>query len=598
MASGPSAPDALLAAALLAVDPAGLGGVVLRAAPGPARERWLDYLQQVWPGGLAPRRVPPSIADHRLLGGVDLVATLAAGRPVAERGVLADADGGVALLAMAERLPAATAARIAGVLEAGRVATQRDGLAIEHPARLAVVALDEGLADDEQVPAVLAERCAIWLPLDEASDAALAFEVLPDGAAVEDARAHLPRIDVPVTVTESLCAAAAALGIDSMRVAQFASRLARASAALHGRDEVAADDIACAAHWVLAPRARCLPPVPAEAPAEAPQPPADAAPDPAPADAPAERADDAAPAPDPAQGEALPDQVLAAVAAALPAGLLAQLQALPPGARKGGTVGRAGAQRIGRQGRGRLTGARPGAPGGAARLSVIDTLRAAAPWQPLRRRELGGDDPGRVLVRREDFRVRQIKQRTQTTTLFVVDASGSAAAHRLAEAKGAVELLLAECYVRRDKVALIAFRGRAAELLLPPTRSLVRAKRRLSALPGGGGTPLANAIDATRELAAQIARRGDRAVVVILSDGQANVARDGSGGRAKAQDEARSAARQYAEQGCRTLFIDTAPRGSALALELATALNARYLSLPQADARQLSGVVQRSLRVG
>ncbi|MFN5457531.1 VWA domain-containing protein, partial [Bradyrhizobium sp.] len=111
------------------------------------------------------------------------------------------------------------------------------------------------------------------------------------------------------------------------------------------------------------------------------------------------------------------------------------------------------------------------------------------------------------------------KQRSGTTTIFVVDASGSSALQRLAEVKGAVELLLAECYIRRDEVALIAFRGKGAELLLPPTRSLTRAKRSLAALPGGGGTPLSAAIFAATELALAVKAKGQAPTIVLMTDG-------------------------------------------------------------------------------
>jgi magnesium chelatase subunit D len=141
-------------------------------------------------------------------------------------------------------------------------------------------------------------------------------------------------------------------------------------------------------------------------------------------------------------------------------------------------------------------------------------------------------------VRKDDFRIQRFKHRSETTAIFVVDASGSSALHRLAEAKGAVELLLADCYVRRDRVALVAFRGRGAELLLPPTRSLVRTKRSLAGLPGGGGTPLAAGIEAGLALADGVKRRGGTPLLVLLTDGRANVARDGSGGRVKAGEEA------------------------------------------------------------
>jgi magnesium chelatase subunit D len=180
-------------------------------------------------------------------------------------------------------------------------------------------------------------------------------------------------------------------------------------------------------------------------------------------------------------------------------------------------------------------------------------------------------------------------------TIFVVDASGSAALHRLAEAKGAVELLLADCYVRRDQVALIAFRGNAAELLLPPTRSLARAKRSLAGLPGGGGTPLAAGLDAAFALTDLIRRKGQTPTVIVLTDGRANIARDGGQGRPRAEEDAISAARQLRTAGVRTVLVDTSPRPGPLAEQFAKEMGARYLPLPHADAATLSKAVLASV---
>jgi magnesium chelatase subunit D len=188
--------------------------------------------------------------------------------------------------------------------------------------------------------------------------------------------------------------------------------------------------------------------------------------------------------------------------------------------------------------------------------------------------------------------VTQSKQRSQTLTIFAVDASGSAAMERLAEAKGAVELLLAECYIRRDQVAVISFRGRAADLLLPPTRSLVRAKRSLAGLPGGGGTPLATAIACAATVAVQAQRRGETPTLVILSDGRANIARNGSPGRESAFADAMTAATAIRVAKIAALFVDTSARPSPLAKSIASAMNARYIPLPFVNAKTLSAVVQ------
>ncbi len=289
--------------------------------------------------------------------------------------------------------------------------------------------------------------------------------------------------------------------------------------------------------------------------------------------------------------------LLAAANAAIPRGLLERLRNEKSSPSRVASQGRAGVLRQSLL-RGRPAGVRRGEPRAGVRLNVIETLRAAAPWQPLRRGMLEGRSARRIEIRSEDFHVTRYKQRTQTTTIFVVDASGSSALNRLAEAKGAVELLLADCYVRRDQVAVIAFRGRDAELLLPPTRSLVRAKRSLAGLPGGGGTPLAAGIDAGLALAEHLRRSGQTPALVLLTDGRANVARDGGGHRERADADARSAARRVRAASISSLFIDTSPRAQAQAQQLAVDMNARYVALPYADAADLSRVVRNVTAAG
>ena len=249
--------------------------------------------------------------------------------------------------------------------------------------------------------------------------------------------------------------------------------------------------------------------------------------------------------------------------------------------------GRAGAVRIARE-RGRRIGNKPGSPAHGARLDLVATLRAAAPWQRVRARA----SDARVAVRRDDFRIVRFAHRTHTTTIFVVDASGSSAMQRLAEAKGAVQMLLAECYVRRDSVALISFRTADAELLLPPTRSLARAKRLLAGLPGGGGTPLAAGIDAAVALAQATRARGNDPLCVLLTDGRANVGRDGIGGRARGEQDAIAAARAARELAIPAIVVDIASQPAESARRIADAMGARYLPLPHARADTITRAVR------
>ncbi len=601
-----AASEAWLALRLLAVDPALLGGLCLRSAAGPVRDRWLADLR----GALAPatpwRQVPSHVDVDRLLGGLDVAATLQRGTSVAQRGLLVEANGGVVVLAMAERADEAHVAHVNAALDTGEVLLARHGIVQRDVARFAVVALDEGVEPDERPAESLLDRLALRVDLDGVSvlaaeraraDAAIV------GTSLAEARAALPAVRLPDDVLEALCAAAVALGVDSIRACVLAARAARVAAALAGRVEATADDAAVAARLVLAPRATRMPASASESEDES-----DDAVDEAPELPPAEtdRGDEDAgsadednhdadaDADDSHSDEMAAEVVLAAASAAIPRGLLARLAMGEPSIRRRARSGRAGATQQGQR-HGRPAGARRTPPRAGDRLDLIATLRAAAPWQRLRAGEgmiAATDTAPRVRIRTDDFHVARRIQRGRTTTIFAVDASGSSALQRLAEAKGAVELLLAECYVRRDSVAVIAFRGRGSELLLPPTRSLVRAKRSLASLPGGGGTPLAAGMDAALLLALGVRRKGDTPVIVVLTDGRANVARDGSGGRAGADADALLAARAMRAAQLSTLLIDTSPQPQARARELAASMHARYLPLPYAGAAALSEAVR------
>jgi magnesium chelatase subunit D len=297
--------------------------------------------------------------------------------------------------------------------------------------------------------------------------------------------------------------------------------------------------------------------------------------------------------------------MMAAALASLPPHMLDAL-ATQQGARSGHTSGRSGQTRAGQQ-RGRPLPPRPGRPGGHARLHVLATLRAAAPRQGLRqaapRVTMLGESPvkgqaqRRIAIRAEDFHIQRYQQRSSSCLILALDASGSAALQRLAEAKGAVELLLHQSYARRDSVCIVAFRGAQAQLLLPATRSLVRAKRAMTGLPGGGGTPLALALKMAHEQAALLQRQGVTPLLVVLSDGRANVTLQGLGGRVQAQADAQNWGQQWRSSGHRALWIDTSMQPDAQAQQLAATMGASYLPMPQVQAQRMAHAMD-SLRTG
>jgi magnesium chelatase subunit D len=539
------------------------------------RDAWLAMLK-AFMGERAWIRVPQSVTDERLLGGLDLPATLSAGRPISQSGLLASVDGGVLVLSMAERISRATAARITQAMDNAQVVVERDGIRQQSSTQFGVVALDEATPEDDGLPEALCDRMAFDIDLRAISPRFIDTD-MASAEEITAARERLEKIEMPEAMIDALCSVAMALGVSSLRACSLALSAARASAAFDDNDCCTDDDAQIAASLVLAPRATQLPHEDDDTEGD------DAQPEPQ--QSPAET-DSPSPL---SQQQAMEDRVLDAAQAAIPANLLAALiSGIKPVRMSGksGAYSDAGAH-------GRPIGSRRANNLRGRRLHLVDTLRAAAPWQRLRR-ALSGEAvaKARVLVRAEDFHVTRIRQRSASVTVFVVDASGSSAMHRLSEVKGAIEMLLAECYVRRDQVALVAFRGRSAELLLPPTRSLTAARRRLSGLPGGGGTPLASALEVTASLVDSLARRGQSPLVVLLTDGRANVALDGSGGRERAQQEAMQTAQQLAQVQVPVLLIDTSPKPQQEAATLARAMRARYLPLPHAGSAQLAQTVR------
>ena len=610
------------AAALLAVDP--MLGLRLRSRAGFARDALLAELRNLLPEGTPVLRMPAGAGGATLTGGLDLAATLAAGRPVAESGILARADGGLVLAAMAERMSREASGILANVLDSGRVAVERDGLSLERAARFGLVALDEGLDADEAPPTAITERLALIIDLDGADprreneanrhdshgaiDPDFSLELNTD--TIAEARSRLPDIVVDDRMLELIVMAAVALGVASLRAPIQTLAAARAAAALAGSDRVDESALEIAVRHVLGPRATQIPQMmaePAEEPREEDDEPEDESrdEDEGPSDEDDRREQEDRPDKDDDEivAQSPPeDMEIDAAPAELPADLLDRLAALARPAPSRRSPGRSGAAAQSAK-RGRVVGTRAGDPR-RDRIDLIATLTTAAPWQPLRRREADKADAAkrargtaevkqqtRVHVRSDDIRVRRFKGKQETATIFAVDASGSAALARLSEAKGAVELILAECYLRRDRVALVAFRGTKAEILLPETRSLTRAKRALSAFPGGGGTPLANGITAALTLARASARDGRTPLIALLTDGRANIGADGVAGRVRANSDAMAAAANVRASGYQSLIVDVSQRPGPAARAIADQMGGTYLALPRANSRALSAAV-------
>jgi len=551
------------ALAVLTVDPAAVGGLWLRSRAGPIRLAFTDALGKL-PFPMALRRLPPNVDDSALYGGLDVAETLHSGKPVLKGGLLDTPR--VFILPMAERCTAKLGARLAQALD------QR-----EH----ALIALDEAAEPDEALPHAVADRLGLFVDLSEVR-AIDGPGLLPDTATVERARELLPQVTMPAERVREIVDGCRQLGISSLRAPMLTLTAARIITALAGRTTVEAEDVLHAAELTLAHRA-----LPLE---EMPPPPPPPPPPPEPNEG--ENQQDDQDQIDPLDGIP-PEIVVEAVRAMLPDNILATLNM---GSRLRAAAGGQGAgqEQIGNR-RGRPLPSRKGKLEDDAKIDLVATLRSAAPWQGLRRRQAPAGTERVLLVESSDIHIKRRKEMSDRVLIFAVDASGSAAVARLSEAKGAVELLLGRAYAARDHVSLITFRGTTAQVLLQPSRSLTQTKRQLQGLPGGGGTPLASGLEVAMATAKQARSRGMTPTIALLTDGRGNIALDGTANRELAGEQATKVARAIRASGMPAVIIDTAMRPNPALVDLARNMDAHYIALPRATAHKMADVLGAAL---
>lgn len=603
---------------LLAVDPC-LKGLLIASNRASMDVEVVKFYQSILPDDSCRIvKVPLNVTEDRLLGSIDIERTLLTGRRQTSPGLLAESDGGVMSISNINLLDASMINHIACALDSGIVQLEREGISETHDARFVIIGTIDKSEDDLKM--IVNDRVGLAVEPDEAASAdermaMLARELFDDDdnnlygqpsmaaphfdmatesgqrrppvrafenrrdqikATVTRARRELSRVKVSRKNLRNLIEAGLRLGVEGNRADIFALRAARASAAINGRRAVAEEDLITAIRFVLMPRAGRFPEI-EENRSSQPEPESQSE-DQQNSETDDRSTNDAT--------DSIEDMIISATDAHLPDNVLEVIR------RK--TRNFVSGKRLDsrRSTRGRYAGSIIKRPR-EARVAIDATLRAAAPFQPARRRAITQDDSSRIRVVPDDLRYKKFKRKAGMLFIFCVDASGSMAANRMAQAKGALTRLLQDAYLHRDRVALISFRGEAAEVLLEPTRSVELGKRLVDAMPAGGGTPLAKGLLRAMEMA-RLSRSKEKsnAMLVLFTDGRANIALHAYDKRghderlSTIQDELKQIGAAIQQEGISSVVIDTRSKflSGGEGLALADWLGGRYIYLPRANA--------------